>query len=155
MTARNYIIYAIPKDGVATPFCSSDYKGLYTRKEAERVAKEANQKERHFNAYLVQHKDEPAPPAQKLELNPVSTTQQIEILTKQLASLKATSELQSENLALALKEKNDLKKRVTSTDADYYVKQIKQLQLDLSGAQSQLRAVRTLAKDFFEALGVK
>lgn len=148
---KNYVIFAVPKNGESDSFRSHDYSGKYTRKEAWRVADEANTKVSHTNWYVAQSED--APPPLMGTKPEVKLTRDAALI--QLDNLKRTSERQSAMLAQALKEKNDLSNKVTATDAEYYTSQIKRLQLDLSAAQTQLRAVRTLAKDFFEALGVK
>ena len=73
----------------------------------------------------------------------------------EIVRLRTISERQSLMLATALKEKNELVVKASNEDVHYYVGQIQRLQLDLSAAHTQLNAVKTLAAQFFEALGVK
>lgn len=75
-------------------------------------------------------------------------------LVQEVERLRKISMRQSENLAAALKEKNDLAEKVTTTNITYYTQQIAELQGRLSAAQAQLRSVRSLAQRFFQELGI-
>jgi hypothetical protein len=74
--------------------------------------------------------------------------------------LNQISQRQSAMLAQALKEKNDLLNKDKGYQCQYErghresQELLKRTQLDLSAAQSQLRDIKTLATNFFRALGV-
>lgn len=73
-----------------------------------------------------------------------------------IKQLRATSEKQSERLAQALKEKNDLlaSKEKGFERSRHYEDLLRRSQLDLSAAQQQLRDVKTHATLLLRGLGV-
>jgi hypothetical protein len=72
----------------------------------------------------------------------------------ELEILRKTSERQSEMLALALKEKNELLNKVTNVDRIMYTSAIDQLQSELSATRSELMEIKRAAANLFVKLGL-
>jgi hypothetical protein len=72
----------------------------------------------------------------------------------ELEILRKTSERQSEMLALALKEKNDLLGKVTYIDKSYYTDQIKYLRAEYLRVEDELRNMKDMARQLFTKLGL-
>jgi hypothetical protein len=72
----------------------------------------------------------------------------------ELEILRKTSERQSEMLALALKEKNELLNKVTNVDRIMYTSAIDQLQSELSATRSELMGIKRAAANLFVKLGL-